>query len=240
MAREERKPDRKALLYKKLCVLFDWSGTISDDAELTHASAEMIGKKFGYHVEKCTKKWANESLSSATAGTASTSCGRAVESSEIEKLHAEYVESLKSTFESLKPRPTKNVIQRLHALKLSSSSLVLGVVSAHPQVSLVSEARGYGLSPEVFQESMLFGGVTNKADFMRGFLTSLEVATNAPNAVYVGDSASDVVAAKKAGVVAVAVCGGYHCREKLESAKPDFVYESTSDFVDDFIAINLV
>jgi phosphoglycolate phosphatase-like HAD superfamily hydrolase len=220
-------------LLPRPCILFDWSGTISDDAKLCHESASLIARHYGYGIENDVIKWANESSSSATAGTASAAQKCVINSSEIERLHQEFVEKLKSG--GLKPSPVGDIVMRLRSIVPYFGPRRLGVVSAHPQVSLESEAAEYGLLPHVFERYMLHGGVTNKRDFIRGFYASSEFGGDPKNIVYVGDSASDVLAAKAAGATAVAVCCGYHTRAKLLEAKPDLIYPSTSDFIDDFI-----
>lgn len=233
MATELKSGDSNGLLPRP-CILFDWSGTISDDAEMCHASSEMIGKHFGYSVEKCTKKWANDASSSASASAAALSlqCGKLIAPSEMERLHAQFLVTIKQSI--MYPSPIGNVVSQLRTLK-TFSDLTIGVVSAHPQVDLLEEAIKYKLCPDVFDREMLYGGVTSKRDFLRGFVTSTEFNRNANNIIFVGDTVSDVAAAKSAGAISVAVCCGYHTRERLLTAAPDLIYDTTSDFIDDFV-----
>ncbi len=48
---------------------------------------------------------------------------------------------------------------------------------------------------------------------------------------YIGDTAGDVREAKQAGVKAVAVTWGWHSRETLEAAGPDFIVQEPEDLL---------
>lgn len=50
-------------------------------------------------------------------------------------------------------------------------------------------------------------------------------------AVYVGDTAVDVVAAKKAGVYVIGILGGLDSRASLERSKPDYLIEDLSQLI---------
>jgi phosphoglycolate phosphatase len=56
-------------------------------------------------------------------------------------------------------------------------------------------------------------------------------ATTSRTAVYIGDTADDVEQARRAGVVAVALTGGYHNRTRLETAMPDLIIDDLQDIV---------
>lgn len=60
------------------------------------------------------------------------------------------------------------------------------------------------------------------------------LSQNAHNAVYVGDSRHDMVAARAAGVRSVAALWGPAPRAELESEKPDYIAESITDLLEIF------
>ena len=49
--------------------------------------------------------------------------------------------------------------------------------------------------------------------------------------VYVGDAVIDIMAAKKAGVYAIGILGGFDSRETLEKNKPDYIIENLSELL---------
>jgi pyrophosphatase PpaX len=66
-------------------------------------------------------------------------------------------------------------------------------------------------------------------------LAALErLSTRSASAVYVGDSRHDIIAARAAGVRAVAALWGPSPRTELESERPNFVAESITDLLDLF------
>lgn len=60
------------------------------------------------------------------------------------------------------------------------------------------------------------------------------LSENAHNAVYVGDSRHDMVAARAAGVRSVAALWGPAPRAELECEKPDYIAESITDLLEIF------
>lgn len=55
---------------------------------------------------------------------------------------------------------------------------------------------------------------------------------SAKEAIYVGDSIHDIIAAREAGVTSVAVVGGIHSAERLLQAGPDFIIASLKGIVE--------
>ena len=56
-----------------------------------------------------------------------------------------------------------------------------------------------------------------------------EIDVPAKDCVYIGDSPSDAVAAKKAGMLAIGVTWGSYSKETVVSAPFDFFYESVEE-----------
>ena len=54
-------------------------------------------------------------------------------------------------------------------------------------------------------------------------------------AYYIGDTLGDIVEARKAGALTVAVTWGWHDKEKLKSASPDFMVSSVGELAELFI-----
>ena len=65
-------------------------------------------------------------------------------------------------------------------------------------------------------------------------LTLQKLGGEAAHSAYVGDTSLDVLAARSAGIVSVAVLGGTGTREELIAHKPDLLVERFKDLIDLF------
>ncbi len=116
--------------------------------------------------------------------------------------------------------------------RLVDADVLVGVVSNKPHAMTVHIVRT--LMPET-----PFGFVTGeRADIPRkpdptGILTACAALDVAPSAaLYVGDTAVDIEAARAAGLRSVAVTWGFRDRAVLEAAQPDALIEHPSMLLD--------
>jgi phosphoglycolate phosphatase-like HAD superfamily hydrolase len=208
---------------KKHVVIFDWSGTISNDLLVTHTSATQVGKHFGYVVDPDPIQWGYATGISAASGIPT---GSTIDHKEVEELHQKNVWSLRSG--GVIPTPYPGVVDRLKHLATSKKD-ELFVVSAHPLDALQWEASHYGLIDTVFPLDHLYGGVVDKATCIRS------IANGISSCVFIGDTEGDIMAGKKAGVTTIAVCGGYHTTERLRLCHPDKLYPTLNDALDEMV-----
>jgi HAD superfamily hydrolase (TIGR01509 family) len=101
-----------------------------------------------------------------------------------------------------------------------------------------SGSAGVKMALEKFGLSGCFDVVVTRNDVERikpsgeSVQKALSILGCAPNEVaYVGDSWADVVAAKNAGVMAIAMVGGVSPKEKVLQASPDVIFSSLDELL---------
>lgn len=200
-------------------VLFDWSGTISDDRLPVYEANKKMCDYWSVPCESF-EEW----VRSASMTVIDWFRKKGVEASgdEIYALYRTYFqESLKA---GIRPAIFPDAHETL--LRLRNNSLPLGIVSSHPQVYLVQEARDYLIGPLV---EILHGDARNKVDSLKEvcLILGLERSTT----MYVGDTIFDIRSAREAGLVTAGVSTGYHTHEALEAEKPDYLFTSLSQIM---------
>jgi hypothetical protein len=142
------------------------------------------------------------------------------------------------------PKPIGNIVEWLFKLrKKVGPGFPLVIISAHPFDMLDEDLGWYGLGGHAMVGSdyqvdtdlfdYVFAGRTNKAITLKEFAD--QYVLNFNSIAYVGDTCGDMLAAKAAGAVSVAVTSGYHTRERLVETHPDLIFENTADFIKQFV-----
>lgn len=227
-------------------IAFDWSGTLSCDLIAVHMAVCTAWATYGIDVEHDPIAWAHHSRTSAKADlearlAAARGCdhaladrlSRAIDdggeyAKQYERALREVISSGKAT-----PMPMAGVVQALKKLRaVVGPEFPLIVISAHPQGVLEDDIDRYDLGGKIFDE--VIGDCINKRDALETFAVKHRIDPR--NVAYVGDTRGDMIAARAAGVVSVAVLGGYHTREMIAEAHPDFTYDSAADFINRFMS----
>ncbi len=195
-------------------VLFDWSGTISDDRLPVYEANKKMCDYWSVPCESF-EEWAHTASMTPIDGFRK----KGVEASgdEIYALYRTYFqESLEA---GIRPAIFPDAHETL--LRLRNNGIPLGIVSSHPQVYLVQEARDYLIGPLV---EILHGDARNKVDSLKEvcLILGLERSTT----MYVGDTIFDIRSAREAGLVTAGVSTGYHTHESLASEHPDYLFTS--------------
>ena len=203
-------------------VVFDWSGTLSDDFEIVYHAVRAV-----FH----------------EAGVAPLSFSHFQEV--IDVPHESYIKKLfRDDPEILKrlsngklnhdvfnrnfrahgfPKPFPGVHSLLQ--ELHDRGFRMAVFSSHHQSLLEEENSLFFRGKNYF--TVLYGSAGNKTGSVSKLLRRTEF--NPGETVFAGDTTHDIVAGRKAGMKTAAVLTGYHLRDKLASLKPDFILDSVSD-----------
>lgn len=202
-------------------VVFDWSGTISDDRQPVYTTVTRILQRY----EKPTIDFENFLLMiRMTASEGLALLGIPGTSNQLSRLYADQFEQVKR--EGITPSIYPDVIDTLHYLR--QRNLNLALLSSHPTSSLVREAAEYGI------DDMFSSMLGDSQDKSQGLIRTCELFVTNPNeTLYVGDTTYDVREAKRAKVRSAAVCQGYHPRERLALEEPDLLLERLSDLKND-------
>jgi phosphoglycolate phosphatase len=199
-------------------VIFDWSGTISDDCLNTYNAAIKMRKHFGIPHNIPIDEWKKTTEANVIDFFKSRGIKEGPE--KIMKLFQKYYAE-----NDFGPKPFVDAEELLSFLKTKGKNIT--IVSAHPHIELQNEIEEYGFGGFIDQA---IGSVRNKSDklkllseeFMKSGIEKSEIA-------YIGDTSSDIMSAKEAGIMSIAIVRGYHSEEKLKGAEPDLVINSLEE-----------
>ncbi len=110
-------------------------------------------------------------------------------------------------------------------LKLQKDGYRLGIITSNSKDNVEKFLKKNSLNyfDFVYSGSNIFG----KGRVISGFLRKQNIRP--AEAVYVGDEARDIEAARKAGIDMVAVSWGFNSKQALEKMKPDFLVNTPGE-----------
>ncbi len=201
-------------------VLFDWSGTISDDRRPVF---EANKKMCDYWQVPCEsfEEWTRTASMTPIDGFRKK--GVTASGDEIYALYRTYFQE--SLDAGIRPAIFPDAHETL--TRLRGTGLLLGIVSSHPQGFLTQEATDYLIHPLV---ELLRGDARNKVESLKEVCQVLGLQRE--RTMYVGDTIYDIRSAREAGLVTAGVSTGYHSHEALEAEHPDYLFTSLSQLVD--------
>jgi len=202
-------------------VVFDWSGTLSDDSALCLDADNRLLGRHG-HAPITLQKFREYYLNRDLVSFYEREFG--IRFASHAEMQGEYERALRES--EIKPKPYPKAAETLAALK--NAGLHLFVLSAHPQRVLESEARDYDFH-DFFEKNGFIGSVWDKTDTLKRIVS--ENGLEKEKTLFAGDVVLDVKAGKKAGVRTCACAYGYHPRAWLERDKPDFLIGDVSELV---------
>lgn len=191
-------------------VIFDWSGTLSDDFLPVYHANRIVFDTFG------VKKLSFEEFKREFELPYMNFYRRylpSVSKTEIDRIFPKAIHSVEE------PTPYPQVREILEAL--SGEGIRMAVLSAMTQTKIDKEVGDYGFA-EFFLS--IKGGVNDKREEILKLMQ--ECGFDKKETAYVGDATHDIDTGKVANVTTIAVCWGYQPKEKLLKANPDFVAEN--------------
>jgi pyrophosphatase PpaX len=204
-------------------VLFDLDGTVVDSggiilASMRHATREVLGEEFG-----------DDELMQAVGGPGLEAQMEVFAPDQVEELVRVYRAHNEPLHEELEAcAGMEEVLVRLH-----EEGRRLGVVTAKRR-STVELAFARVPLAHLF-ETIVGGDETerHKPDPQPLLLAAERMGADPRETAYVGDSPFDVMAAKAAGMYAIAVTWGrIHDRARLEQAEPDAIVDSAAELLE--------
>lgn len=202
--------------------LFDWSGTISDDRRPVFEANRRM--RLGYGIPTVSfEEWLDSIRGNAY--DAFLALGITVPERE---LNENYLARLSEVVaDGIRPEAHLDAADAIASL--SALGHPIGVVSSHPQSHLSNEAERYGIHSRF---DVISGDHRDKTPELVRLCAHYGVDPS--NACYVGDMTFDIQAAKRAGMVSLAVTTGYHPRELLEAERPDGLFDSLTELTTAF------
>lgn len=194
-------------------VIFDWSGTISDDFGILYEIVmELFDKKGAVRISRETFL-RSYSLPYMISINQFIDIGK----DEWDSMFREAWH--KKGF----PKPFPEAEGTLDWLK--SKGILMAVLTSHPESFIRREMRKYFGEKEFFKE--VFADAYDKKDAIHGALQKLGFPPE--ETIFVGDTVHDIETGKHAGVVTAAVLSGYNTEEQLRAAEPDIILKTVAE-----------
>ncbi|MDO8508615.1 MAG: HAD hydrolase-like protein [Nanoarchaeota archaeon] len=189
-------------------IIFDWSGTISDDRIPVYESNKRLLKRYGVNLPEF-KEWLF-----STNGSIISYFDSVGVIEEKEKIFSSYKIAYSEVVkEGLAPTSYQDAFSVLE--KLRNKNKLLTIVSSHPQINLEEEVINYEMG-QFFK--IIKGNAIDKSSDITQIIERTQSSLD--RVIYIGDMVQDINAASKAGISCAVVTTGYHSRERLESANP--------------------
>jgi len=198
-------------------VVFDWSGTLSDDIVQCYNAGMKLREHFGLSV-MTFEQWQKQTM--ANAIDFFRAHGITEDAEKILRLYSQYFSENPTS-----PKAFDDAEEILSFLKSKGKFIV--IVSGHPHEHMKNEMVGYGFDKFVLSAS---GSIKNKAEKLKELAAELGVKQS--EIVYVGDMVWDIRAAKEAGIRSIAILRGYHSEDILRKENPDLAINSLTELKD--------
>jgi len=192
-------------------IIFDWSGTLSNDLVPVYKSLMEVFKELG--IKKMTLNEFQDNFSLPYVKFFNSYVK--VSKEKIDRLFLNHFSG-----DDVKLFP--NVKNTLDFLKNKNVKMV--ILSSHPQSKIEMEIKDYKLN-RYFDE--VVGGINDK----RKIIIDLIERNNfkPKETIYVGDMVHDIMAGKEAHIKTVAITWGYNSKQRLLSANPDYTIDKIGE-----------
>ncbi|MEI6058295.1 MAG: HAD family hydrolase, partial [archaeon] len=194
-------------------IIFDWSGTLSNDLTPVYTATMNVFKKLGLEIlslEEYKREFTLPYMKFYHKFR------KDLDKEEVDKLFFNEINLVGE------PRPFPKVMEVLEFLKDKETNIAL--LSSHPQEKLDREVENYGFGNFFLEVN---GSVHDKVETIREILKRNNF--HPEETAYVGDMAYDIEAGKSAGVTTIAVLWGYQTREQLLGENPDFIIKDLDE-----------
>lgn len=201
-------------LTRPLLLLFDWSGTLSNDLTPVYLANCKLLERYGFS-SITFAEWRN--LCCGNAADFAIRYGISDEPVNIQKNFVSLFDEVVFR-DGVNPFPYEGIRETLE--KMKEQGHIMALVSSHPQEALEREAKAYDVD-HFFAK--IVGSAMDKAIVISELHKEFGIALE--RTIYIGDTVQDMRAAKRARVRSVAVYTGYHTREVLLQERPDLLLE---------------
>ena len=196
-------------------IVFDWSGTLSDDMHPCYLATMEVFRT--YNISEISYEEFRNEIEYPYMKFYRKFCDK------ISKEQADRV-----FFEAIHRSPdpmlfpgAREVIESLH-----KTGVRMIVVSGVPEKKIQIEAKQYQVETYFHK---IYGSVYDKIDIVREALSRHDFSPE--QTLYVGDMDHDIHAGKASGLKTAASSWGYHTRSRLEGENPDFMLEHLFDLL---------
>lgn len=194
-------------------IIFDWSGTLSDDFTPVYQASMLIFKKLG------KKPISMEEFRREFTLPYMVFWKKYFPEHTKEKQDKLYIKAINQVDDSRLYNGVKKELEKLKSLGVN-----MIIISSHPHNKLMSEANNYEIR-SFFKE--ISGSIHDKTEAIVEILQRNNF--NHDETMYIGDMTHDIDAGKKAKVKTVALGWGYQSEEVLRNSNPDHYISNISN-----------
>lgn len=197
----------------KKTLIFDWSGTLSNNITSFHQVYELMAKELGGKSLALDEikntftlpymKFWNTHFPNLTKEKQNELYGKFIHEVDNAKLYP-------TTYET---------IQHLY-----NKGHKIFIVSSDPESKLIPEAKEYGVEEYITE---IFCKSYNKNEQIEHILNKYNL--DKENTVYIGDTSGDIEAGKIAGTKTIGISWGFQSKEKLAKSNPDFLIDDIAE-----------
>ncbi len=198
-------------------IIFDWSGTLSNNLNCFYKTCEIIFQKLGKEMPPIEEIRRNFTLPYMKFWN------KHFPDLSKEKQDKLYAETIVQAGKSCLYDNVKKVLQNLNKQKIN-----LFVLSSDPKIQIIPEMKKAGVS-NLFKE--VFWELHEKKHIISEILKKYNLNSN--ETLYIGDTSGDIEMGKKAGIKTAGITWGFQHKDILEKSKPDYL-------IDDIIELNLI
>jgi phosphoglycolate phosphatase len=212
-------------LKNKKVLIFDYDGVIVDSLDLTLEVIGPFAQK--YHLpEVKTRKDIGKFFETNFFDT--------LKRFGLTKVHAqEFLEALKKQHK--KKESELQVFSGMHNVLIElASKNTLVIISSNHKYAIENYLKKQKLDTIV---SFIAGAETKGSKTDKIIDVIIKFTTPKEDVYYIGDTIGDVLEGKKAGVKTVAVSWGWHDKEKLITASPDYLLDEVKQLKDIFMYV---
>lgn len=213
-------------------VLFDMDGTLLDTLEDIYLTVNEVFREWNYpevaidDVRMSTGHGAAYLLASLLPKT--------VDDEEVELILKRYKPLLKKN-QNNNTHPYPGIIELLNELKKDG---ITSVINSNKPDEVVDGLKEIYFKDTVAQSLGDKDDIPKKPDPTGAYILLDKIGKSVKDALYVGDSETDIETAKNLGVPSVGVTWGFRSREVLESAGADYIIDSPAELLDIIAELN--
>ena len=194
-------------------IIFDWSGTLSNNIHAFKQVCDVIFTKFGRELISIEEIQANFDIPYMKFWN------KYIPELSKEEQNKLYEETIHKADNALVYDGVLEVIQ-----ELNKKGIQLFVVSSDYKSKIISEAKEYKIFH--FFKEIIFE-IHEKEHALLKLIKKHNLDIN--QTIYVGDTSGDIYAGKKAGLKTAGISWGFQNKEKLAQAKPDFLIDDIKE-----------
>jgi phosphoglycolate phosphatase len=201
-------------------LLFDFDGTISDSINLTFAGYKTLNRQFNLPDVQTKADFGKFFETNFYQGAINAGLPRE-KIPEISRCYGDYLSAHSDEIEPF--AGIKEVITEL------AKDNHLYIVTSMTGDVVKRQLERYGI--DEFQN--IYGAEQDTSKVKKICeISSLYPNISKDNIYMIGDTAGDIIEGKEAGVRTIAVSWGYHSRQLLEAATPDFIADTPAELLE--------